>query len=235
MPRNLPLCDQAKKAMAGFAGFSFSDIAKISGVPTPPGFRGYSRNADLASEIVVVVGAANGEPGMGAVEFVLHWPVRSTNMLFFSLDTLELSRSGSWKEADFTKISAEIRSMLAGVTPSRMGVVGVSAGGAPAMILGSLLKADYVIAAGPTSPQKFPMFLEVLRLGARSTFTEIVYASDCIKDEEAARSWVTLVPGISQRPIATGNHNVLAHLAEEQKLTETLESFMGSLRSSKTK
>ena len=125
--------------------------------------------------------------------------------------------------------------MLAGFTPSRMGVVGVSAGGAPAMILGSLLNADYVIAAGPTSPQKFSMFLEVLRLGAISTFTEIVYASECIKDEEAARSWLTLVPGISQRPIATGKHNVLAHLADEQKLTETLESFMESLRSSKTK
>lgn len=226
---------EAKKAMARFAGFSISDIAKISSVPTPPGFRGFSRYADVASEIVVVIGPANGEPGMGAVEFVLHWPVRSTNMLFFSLDTLELSRSENWKEADFTKISAEIRSMLAGFTPSRMGVVGVSAGGAPAMILGSLLNADYVIAAGPTSPQKFSMFLEVLRLGARSTFMEIIYASDCIKDEEATRSWATLLPGISQRPIATDNHHVLGYLAEEQKLAETLESFMESLRSSKTK
>ena len=194
-PAQFAAVRQAKKAMARFAGFSFSDIAKISGVPTPPGFRGFSRYADFASEIVVVVGPANGEPAMGAVEFVLHWPVRSTNMLFFSLGTLELSRSGSWKEADFTKISAEIRSMLAGFTPSRLGVVGVSAGGAPAMILGSLLNADYVIAAGPTSPHKFPMFLEVLRLGARSTFTEIVYASDCIKDEEAARSWADTPPG----------------------------------------
>ena len=234
-PMQFAAVGRAKDSMAGFAGFSFSDIAKISSVPTPPGFRVYSRNADLASEIVVVIGPANGEPGMGAVEFVLNWPVRSTNMLFFSLDTLELSRSENWKEADFTKISAEIRSILAGFTPSRMGVVGVSAGGAPAMILGSLLNADYVIAAGPTSPQKFSMFLEVLRLGARSTFMEIIYASDCIKDEEAARSWVTLVPGISQRPIATDNHNVLAHLAVEQKLTETLESFIGSLCSSKTK
>ena len=226
---------RAKNSMAVLAGFSFSDIAKISSVPTPPGFTGYSRNADLASEIVVVIGPANGEPGMGAVEFVLHWPVRSTNMLFFSLDTLELSRSENWKEADFTKISAEIRSILAGFTPSRMGVVGVSAGGAPAMILGSLLNADYVIAAGPTSPQKFSMFLEVLRLGARSTFMEIIYASDCIKDEEATRSWATLLPGISQRPIATDRHHVLGYLAEEQKLAETLESFMESLRSSKTK
>jgi len=234
-PAQFAAVHHAKKAMARFAGFSFSDIAKISSVPTPPGFRGFSRNADFASEIVVVIGPANGEPGMGVVEFVLHWPVRSTNMLFFSLDTLELSRSENWKEADFTKISAEIRSMLAGVTPSRMGVVGVSAGGAPAMILGSLLNADYVIAAGPTSPQKFSMFLEVLRLGARSTFMEIIYASDCIKDEEATRSWVTLLPGISQRPIATDRHHVLGYLAEEQKLAETLESFMESLRSSKTK
>ena len=42
----------AKKTMARFAGFSISDIAKISSVPTPPGFMGYSRNADLHQKLL---------------------------------------------------------------------------------------------------------------------------------------------------------------------------------------
>ena len=226
---------EARRSMKLLAGFSPRDIANISGESALPPYKGCSKNVELASEIVLVIGPIRDEPGMDRLSFALHWPVWSTKFVFFSLESFDWSDGGTWKEAHFRKISAEIRLMLAGSTHSRLGIVGVSAGGAPALILGSLLNADYVIAAGPTFPHKFPMFLEALRLGAVSTFMEIVYASECIKDEEAARSWLTLVPGISQRPIATGNHLVLAHLAEEQKLTETLESFMGSLRSSKTK
>jgi hypothetical protein len=218
----------ARRALKRFGGCDESDIAIFSNENAPTGFAAFSRNSSSESETVLVVCPKNAEPAMARAEFLANWPVTSTKVFFFSLDSLESSEDVSWTGADFAKIMLEIRSCLAGETRSRLGVVGVSAGGAPAIILGFLLGADYVLAAGPTSPLKFAEVLHALQRGPASTFAEIIYARDCSKDEKAAREWAELVPGISLKPVATSEHTVFRYLATRRLLSETLADCIES-------